>query len=118
MPSSRAARIVSIASARVELVEIGDGVELVQVERVAVQELQRLLELCPDPVAVVAERLAADEQAVPDRRDERPEELLGPPVLGGHVEVVDPGVQGRLEGLPRLLGGRPPEGGAPQDGHG
>ena len=101
----------------IELLQVGDRVELVEVEVVAVEEPEGLLELGPHPVTVVPERLAGHEEPVPHGRDERSEQLLGPAVLGGHVEVVDPGGQRLVEGRGGGIGIRVPEGGAAQDGY-
>jgi len=80
---------------RIELLEVGHGVELVQVEVVAVEPPQGLLQLGADSVGVVAQRLAGHEQPVTDGRDQGSDELLGPSVLRRHVEVVDPGGMAR-----------------------
>ena len=57
--------------ARVEFGEVGDGVELIEVERIAVQQRQRILHLCAHAVRVVAQGLARHEELVTHWCDER-----------------------------------------------
>ena len=90
---------------------------LVEVEPVAPQPLQRLLQLRPHSPRVVAQRLARHEEPLAHGRDEWSEQLLGPPVLGGDVEVVDPGGEGLVEHPRRGLGVGVPQGGGAEDGH-
>ncbi len=73
----------------VQLLEVGHRVELVEVEVVAPEHLERLLELGTRSVAVAAERLAPDEESVPYGGDQRTQCHLGPTVLWGDVEMVD-----------------------------
>src|SRR5579863_6202044 len=77
------------AQALVARGQVGDRVQLVQIERIALQQPERFLELLANPVSVVPERLAADEEPVSDRGDERTKQLLSPPVLRCDVEMVD-----------------------------
>ncbi len=102
---------------RVELGEVGDRVQLVEVEPVTAEEAQGLLQLSPDVVGTVVEGLARDEELVAHCRNERPERFLRPAVLGGDVEVVDPGGERRRERRAGRLGVAVPEGRTSEDGH-
>ena len=69
------------------------------------------------PSRLCAERLAGDEEPVPDGRDQRAERRLGPAVLRRHVEVVDPGGHGPSKAEAAASGPGVPEGGPTQHGH-
>ena len=58
--------------------EVGHGVELVEVEPVAAEQAERLLQLGPHPVGVVAQGLAGHEEPVPDRGDRAARAAPGP----------------------------------------
>ena len=96
-----------------ELPEVGHRMHLVEVEPVAAKQGEGLLQLGSDPVGAVSQGLAGHEEPVPDGRDARAQQLLGPPVLGGDVEVVDPGVHRGREGRPRPRPGSPSQKAAP-----
>ena len=101
----------------VELRPTVDRMQLVEIELVAAEQLQRLLQLGPNPVATVSERLAGNEEPITYCGDQRPEQLLRSSVLRCHVEVVDTGVQ-RLgkDGLGDV-GISVPKGRPAEDGH-
>jgi hypothetical protein len=98
----------------VQLGQIGHGVHLVEVEHVALQQPEGLLQVGPHPARVTALRLAGHEEPVPHGRDERSEQLLGPAVARGHVDVVDAGLEGGGEDPGRLSRGRRPTGRRPR----
>ena len=75
----------------IELLEIGHGMELVEVELVDPKLGQGLVELGSYAVRMMSQRLARNEQRRPVRLDGRTEEHLRSAVLGGNVDVVDPG---------------------------
>ena len=101
----------------VELVQVGDSVELIEVEGVAAEQGERLLQLRPHSVGVPSRRLAPDEEPVAHRRDQRADLLLGPPVAGRDVQVVDAVGQRLVEGGPGHLWRGVKEGGGPEDRH-
>ena len=105
------------SAARVELFDVRHRVQLVEVEVLAAEQSERLVELRAHAVGVAAERLAGHEEVAAHRRHERTEQLLRPAVLGRDVEVVDTSAEGRVEGLlgDRRIGA--PERGTTEDRH-
>ena len=91
--------------------------QLIEVELVALQEAQGLLELGPHPPGTVAEGLAGHEETFPCGRDQRAEQLLGPAVLRRHIEVVDACGHGVGECRRRCPRIGAPEGRTPEDGN-
>jgi len=81
-------------AAAVQFGQVGNGVELIEIERVAPEQTERLFELGPYAVGVRPKGLATHEEPVPDGRDQGPDQFLGLSVLGRDVQVVHPGVEG------------------------
>ena len=86
-----------------QLVEVADRVQLQQVDVVGLQPLQRPVDRRPGTLAVAVAGLRGQEDLVTDPGHPGAQPQLGVAVARGHVEVVDPGVQGLLD---RGVGGR------------
>ncbi len=103
--------------AAVQLGQRRDGMGLVEVEHLGVEQPAGGVELVAHAVGVGPQRLAGDEDLVAVRRQVRPDHRLGRPVLRRDVEVVHPAGQGLAQPRSRLLFGGRPAGGAAQNGH-
>ena len=106
------------ATPLVEHLQARDAVELVEVEVVDAEQLERRLELGPGAVSRAAMRLAGHEQPIAHRWDERTEVALRRAVGGRDVEVVDAARHRIGEALLGLGGRAGPEGRTSQDGDG
>ena len=82
---------------QVQLLEVADGVDLDEVEPVGLEPFQAAVDLGPGGVAVAQAGLGGQEDPVPDGWHPGAKAQLGVAVAGGHVEVVDAGVQGQLD---------------------
>ena len=118
-PSSRAAEDdLRRAGPLLEHLQVGDAVELVEVEVIAAQPFEGALEVGADTVGVRAVALAGHEQLVADGGHVGADEHLGVSVRGRDVEVVDACGQRRPEGLLGLVGRAAAERRRAEDGDG
>lgn len=78
----------------VQLSHFGEGVELVEVHVIGLEELQGIFQLFAATVAGAVFGLAGEEDAVAIGGEGRAEALLRIAVAGGDVEVIDAAVHG------------------------
>ena len=83
----------------VELFHVAHRVELVEVEPVCAQPLQRAPQFRGGVRLLPLGGLAAEEDPVPHFRHPGLQPDLRLAVGGGHIDVVDPAVEGDLDGL-------------------
>ncbi len=83
---------------QVQLLGVADGMDLDEVEAVDLEPLQALVDLGPGALAVAQAGLGGQEDLVTDVGHPWSQAQLGVAVAGRDVEMVDPGVQGQLDG--------------------
>ena len=92
------------AESLLDLFHVAEGVKLIKVEVVGLEQLEGLLEFLRRPSSIPFQGLAGQEAFLAVGLQGRAKTLLGVAVVRGHVEVVDPSIHGLGHEVGRLLG--------------
>ena len=92
------------AESLLDLLHVGQGVKLIQVEVVGLEQLERLLQFLRRTGGIPFKGLAGQETLVAVGLQRRAESSLGVAVEGGHVEVIHASIHGLGNEIGRLLG--------------
>ena len=103
--------------AAVQLGQRGDGMGLVEIEHLGVEQPARRVELVGHAIGIGPQRLAGDEDLVAACGQVRTDHRFGRPVLRRDVEVVHPTGQRLAQPRARLFLAGVPAGGATENGH-
>jgi len=102
---------------RIEIDKLAYGVELVEIEAVRVQPLQRAMELHRGSLARALDGLAAQEDLGANARHPGPEPQLRLPVARGHVDVIHAVLEGGGNGAIGHLLLHAPDAGSAEGDH-